>query len=71
MSKKTKRLREEIKQLHQDIGELISNPNSIESLGIKFRYQFKQDFIRVVMFGAPDITCRPCSGRIISSLMKK
>lgn len=52
MSKRTKKqLKEEIIQLHKDIGELIRNPNSMESLGIKFRWQFKQDFIKIVMYG--------------------
>ena len=52
MSKKTKKqLKEEVIQLHKDIGELIRDPNSIESLGIKFRYQFRQDFIKIVMYG--------------------
>ena len=51
MSKKTKKLKEEIRQLHQDIAALIENPNSMESLGVKFRYQFRKDFIKVVMYG--------------------
>ena len=51
MSKKTKKLKEEIRQLHQDIAALIENPNSIDSLGVKFRYQFKKDFIKMVMYG--------------------
>lgn len=51
MSKKTKKLKEEIRQLHQDITALIENPNSMESLGVKFRYQFRKDFIKVVMYG--------------------
>ena len=53
MRKQTKKqLKEEIAQLHRDIGELIRNPDSMESIGIKFRYQFRQDFIKMVMYGS-------------------
>ena len=63
MSKKTKRLKKEIKQLHKDIGELIRDPNSIESLGIQFRYQFRQDFIKMIMYGT--VVNNPVKSRII------
>ena len=66
MSKKTKKLKEEIRQLHQNIAALIENPNSIESLGVKFRYQFRKDFIKMVMYGSPNITGKVYSGRIIT-----
>ena len=51
MKKTKKQLREEIVQLRRDIAELIDNPNSMESLGIKFRYNFRKDLIKVIMHG--------------------
>ena len=51
MKKIKKQLREEIVELHRDIAELIENPNSMESLGIKFRYNFRKDFVKVMKYG--------------------
>lgn len=63
MSKKTKKLKEDIRQLHQDIAALIENPNSMKSLGVKFRYQFRQDFIKVIMYGT--VVNNPVKSNII------
>lgn len=76
MSNKTKKqLKEEISQLHRDIGELIRNPDSMESIGIKFRYQFRQDFIKIIMYGSilpkSTIVGTPFSMSLIDNHMTK
>lgn len=38
-----KDLIEKVAQLESDLMELVLNPNSVKSLGIKINYQFKHD----------------------------